>query len=273
MEQVRKHLIGRIFPGMHLPLRLRRQGLHAHVQAAGRYGHEHLLRRMGDEHKQCLCRRFLHHLQERIGRLGIHLLRQIHHHRPVAALHRAQRQAVQDAPGLIHGNIALLPLYADGRIQLILKEIRILQRQFPELAQELHGHGLVRARHRKHKMDVRVDELLYARRAAIQLLQEVDDQRESPAAVIFVQQESMRHMSALHHQVQGGHYFRIPVNGHAFRSPTNWARSFKYCLSELSGSTSRQRMASTIKPSITCLALATPSCACTKCTMASMCSG
>ena len=92
-------------------------------------------------------------------------------------------------------------------------------------------------------MDIRMDELLHARRTAIQFLQEVHDQRESPAAVILVQEKGMRNVPALYHLVQGCHHFRIPVNGHALRSPTNWAKVVRYCLAAVSGNTSRHAMA------------------------------
>jgi len=199
---------------MHIPLVLLRQRLHPQVQTAGRYGLEHLFRSVGNEDKEGFLRRFLHHLQQRIGRLHVQFFRQIQHHAPVPAFYRRKRQPVQDGAGLVHGNVALFALYADGRIQFGLIEIRIFLQKGTESRDKLQGYRLVPSGNREHEMNVRVDEFLHTRSPTVKLFQEVQDNGKSAPAVVLVQQQGMRNMAALHHPVQGIHKLRIPIDFH-----------------------------------------------------------
>ena len=221
VEEIPQHGVAGRLPRVDFPFRLRRKGLHAHVQAAGSNGHQHLFRGVGNEQEQRLPGRFLHHLQERVGRLGVHLFRQEQHHRPPAALHGAQGQPLQDGTGLVHGNIALFALDPDGFIELVLIKIGILQQQGAERRDELQGHRLAVPRHREHEMDVRMDQFGHTRRAPVQGLQEMQDDGESAAAVVLVEEKGVRDASGSHHLVQRVHHLRISVNGHhTLRAPT-----------------------------------------------------
>ena len=56
--------------------------------------------------------------------------------------------------------------------------------------------------------------LAHARIAAVELLQEVEDQGESAAAIVLMQQHGMRNVTAFHHLGKGRYYFRITINFH-----------------------------------------------------------
>ena len=84
-----------------------------------------------------------------------------------------------------------------------------------ELAHKLQRNGFVGSRHGEHEVNVRMNELLNARIAAIQFLQEMQDQGESASAVVFVQQHGMRNVPACHHLVQRIDHFRISIDLHA----------------------------------------------------------
>ena len=132
-------------------------------------GLEHFLGGLRNEQEKGLAGRLLHHFEEGVGRLHIHFFRKVQHHGAVAALHGTQRQPVQDTAGLVHGDARLLSFYADGAVKFIFVKIRVLQHQLPERGQVLQGNGFIGPGNREHEMDVRVDELVHARIAAVEL--------------------------------------------------------------------------------------------------------
>ena len=184
---------------MDLRIHLRGKGHNPKVQAAGRYGCEHLLRRQRHQHKKRLLRRLLDHFQEGVARCGIHPFRQVHHHGAVPPFHRGKGQPLQNGARLRNGNVPLLALYADGGIQLVLLEIRIGQQQLTERGDELQRNGILFPSHGEDKMNVRVNKFLDPGRAIVKLFQEIKDDGKSPAAVVLVQHYGVRDAAALHH--------------------------------------------------------------------------
>ena len=91
-EKIKEHVTFLVFhhrPALlHQTLLLLGQRHHADALATGEYGLQHLFRRMGDEDEQSIHRRFLHHLQKPVGRLLIHLFRQIEYDSLVSVINR-----------------------------------------------------------------------------------------------------------------------------------------------------------------------------------------
>ena len=105
-----------------------------------------------------------------------------------------------------------LEYISSSGIRVLLK----FQKELPELAHKLQRNGFVGSRHGEHEVNVRMNELLNARIAAIYLFQKVHHQGKSAAAVILVKEHGVRNVPALHHLVQGVYHFRISINFHRF---------------------------------------------------------
>ena len=165
---------------------------------------------MGDHQEQRLLRRLLDDFQQAVGRFLVHLLRQVHHHAPPAALHARQGQLVEDEPGLADGDQTGLALDAKGLVELVFRKAGPLERQLPEPLHVTVGGGLLgggdlaAAGHREDEMDVRVDHLRHLAGPAVQRLEEGQAQGERPAAVVLIEKDGVRHAARRDHVFHGG---------------------------------------------------------------------
>ena len=194
------------------------QGQHTHALATRENGLQHLLRSMGNEDEHSLFRRFLYHLEKSVGRLLIHLFRQIEYHGLIPVGNRCERQLGNYGLSLSNGNQSVLRLYAYGALQIGFREIRVCDGKFPPVPDirfrcRLFVRSLRSLVDREHEMNIRMDQFRHLsagraltaritvmRIAAVEILKVSQSQRQGTAPIVLIHEHGMSHSPAVSHR-------------------------------------------------------------------------